>query len=277
MDSAASVGFDFAPVAAGYSQITGLLAGFSFAAIGVLLVKPSDERFGPAAAADQEISSAAILALLVAFGVLMLASFAYAGVPGPKAPLNALLFFIGGSLFAMGVTTIFTAIAWLFVIYKLSKSVLAFARVLACGAILVAVFNELYPAYLLVGLLSDQMPSIAANFEMIAIAIVLLLIVILFLVSFLSSRRGNAVTSARLFRIMMLFVLIGAILAGAYIALVSAWPPGKPFTNLAPVTVFCSTLAFTIFNSILCVWAQPPHALWSDLRVAVAIRKRESR
>ena len=277
MDSAISAGFGFASVASGYSQITGLLAGFSFAAIGVLLVKPSDEKFGPAAAADQEISSAAILALLVSFGILMLASFAYAGVPGPQPPLNALLFFIGGSLFAMGVTTIFTAIAWLFVIYKLSKSVLAFSRVLSCGAILVAVFNELYPAYLLVGLMGDQMPFAAENFEVIAIAIVLLLIVILFLVSFLSSRRGDAVTSARLFRIMMLIVLLGAILAGAYIALVAAWPSKSPITSLAPGLVVQGTLLFTIVNSILCVWAQPPHSLWSDLWVAVAIGRRKQR
>jgi hypothetical protein len=264
--------FQFSAVASGYSQITGLLAGFSFAAVGVLLVKPSEEQPGLSRTAEQEISSAAILALLVSFGVLMLSSFAYAGVPGPGAiHLSAMLFFIGSSLFAMGVTTIFTAIAWLFVIYKLAKSVLAFARVLACGAILVAVFNELYAANLLVRVLADTMQFVSTYFETIATVIIVILILIVFIVSVLSARRSNQIASARLFRIMMFVVLLGAIIAGAYIALIAGWRSDAAIDILFPTVVFYVTLIFTVIVAALCVWAQPPNSLWDDVRRALAI------
>lgn len=274
--------FNVVAVASGYSQVTGLLAGFSFAAIGVLLprVRPDTGEDADAARQREEEASAAILALLVTFGTLMLASFVYAGVAGPGADevqVTYLMFYIASALFSMGVCTIFAAIAWLFVVYDLSDSVLAFARLLAYGAIFVATSNLFYSGFLLAHELTSSVSvwqDLPDRMRRIAIFAGFFLAVVLVGQGRMRGPLTRIPTRLHLFRWMMAAVLLITATMGGYVAVLAGGAQIVADPGPLRAALLFGLVVTNLAVGSLCVLSLPPNSVCSDIRSALGRRGR---
>jgi glucan phosphoethanolaminetransferase (alkaline phosphatase superfamily) len=216
------LGFNYLNIAENYSQIAGLMAGFSFAAIGVLLsARPADNRV--------EFKSTAILALLVGLAVFLLTSFVFGRVVAQEQKtFSVILHFVGSNMFAVGASILFAALSWLSFSYELARTLVSFSRLMACGVAIVSYANGLFSGKLMMFNLMYAPEVISGNYEIISLFfIVLLLPSSKFMKVFLNIQRSNEKLIFA-FRMTMMLVLLMSICVGVSVAVIAGWPIGEP-------------------------------------------------
>jgi hypothetical protein len=120
-----------------HSQLTGVLAGFVFAALTLLLSTP------PRGKSTREISEPLLMLLLV-FLSLILASFLYAVATGERSPTGPVLSNMFASfIFSLAAVQMFLCLSWLFFEYGAAPVVLGGTHMVVEGVVLIAGVNIL--------------------------------------------------------------------------------------------------------------------------------------
>ncbi len=144
---------------AGYhSNLTGVLAGFTFAALTLLLTNPPKNVNN-----NSSKISVYIYALLVVFFGLILTSFLLAATTGDKEDQRAAYRAIVASLaFAISTPLMFVSLSWFFKVYGIDNDVLRYTRTLtrvicaASGFYIIRTFAHEIPYAGMVGCLSSD-------------------------------------------------------------------------------------------------------------------------
>lgn len=120
------------PTISGYhSQLTGVLAGFAFAALTLLISNPPDGK------SARDISDP-LYTLLAVFFSLIISSFLYALATGDKSPTGpAFANMFASVVFAVASVQLFGCLAWFFREYRLAPDVVEGAHALCEGATLI--------------------------------------------------------------------------------------------------------------------------------------------
>ena len=108
--------------AASLSTFSGLLAGFLFASILIVVSTPPNSRH------VKELSSE-ILGFLVGFTLLLLSTFLYIPVAGAKfRPEQEIEFLISDIILGLAVVSVFLNLCWIFVSYEVEDTVVSGAK-----------------------------------------------------------------------------------------------------------------------------------------------------
>ena len=116
-----------------YSQLTGVLAGFVFSTMMIMLSAPPRDR-------DKHQLSLPLHTFLGVFFSLIVTSFLYAVIAGEVDEGRAALLNLYASfVFAQAAVAMFVSITWFFEVYDVSSSVRVHSRWMANGVALIAV------------------------------------------------------------------------------------------------------------------------------------------